>query len=142
MKSKETIQKRPIEPITSFKSTDVAGSYIVDILCKEKPEVGFQHPFGNPSAEIVEIHDYKNPTEWGARPMNEDAAPTCPPIPAGKELSYAKVQGRDALTAKEEKEKFFLTKEQHIERMNFVKGDPKQERKHGWHWARVTMKNL
>ena len=135
------VQRRSLEFITSLKASG-DKEYNVDILCMEKPEVGFINNLENPSSRIIAIHDYKSPDQWGARPLNEDMAPTCPPIPAGKELSYAKVQGRDELTAKEEREKFFLTKEQHLERMAFVKGDPKQDRRHGWHWARVTIKAI
>jgi len=135
------VQTSQYEFITSLKLVG-AKEYNVDILCKQKPEVGFEKHFDMNVFRITTIHDYKSPDQWGARPLNEDMAPTCPPIPAGKELSYAKVQGRDELTAKEEREKFFLTKEQHLERMAFVKGDPKQDRRHGWHWARVTIKAI
>lgn len=113
---------------------------------RSEPEVGDMMLYTNRDGVVVstitvtEIVKATPPSEWGAKALDTSMAPTCPSVPAGKELSYAKVEGRDTPTPKEAREKFFLTKEQHLERMAYVKGDPKQERKHGWWYATVVCK--
>ena len=133
-------QKHELTVMATKRNADGKRVESMDIYCKQKPEVGFRLQSGtaeNPIIYAIEsILEYKEPHEFGAKELSWDMAPANPSIPAGLELSYSGVDGRDS----PQKGKFFLTGDDHRQRAAFVKGDPNKRRDHGWHWARVTMK--
>jgi hypothetical protein len=115
-----------------------------DVYCKAPVSIGDHctppDSSGVNSAtwEVTEVLESKKPDEFGARPLNWDMAPAEPSYQPSLELSYAGVEGRD----KPIKGKHLLTAEEHRQRRDFVKGDPKQKINHGWYWARVKVQKV
>lgn len=123
------------------------GTFSCDVYCGGRVKIGESvYPrdgVGNEvHYEVVGVLEEKSPDEFGARKLSPDMAPPDPSIPTGKTLSYYKVAGRDSITAEEEREKHFLTADDHRQRAAYVKGDPNAERTHGWRWARVKLKKV
>jgi len=115
----------------------------IELYCKQEPEVGFKtNNYGTPEHPIfyaiTEVLESKKPSEFGARPLNQDMAPAEPSFQPTLELSYAGVDGVD----KPIKGKHFLTAEEHRQRREYCAGDPKKDRNHGWYWARVRVQKV